>query len=83
MQLNNTKVPYCDVLEYPQNYGQRDVDAAKKRVIRTSMDGLMANCPSRPSEWEILDLAKSLATTYRILRDLPEGQVRDNYVCNM
>ena len=73
-------IPKSVVLENPDQYGEIQVDIERKKLVRATMDTLIGVIGGRPSETEILTLARSIATQYPILRDREQEGVRDNYV---
>lgn len=81
--FNTVPIPNCAILAYPNEHSEKEIDNARVRVIRLTMDSLITKCGDRPTELELIHLAKSIATQYSILRDDPGLPVRDNYVSNM
>lgn len=81
--FNTVPIPNCAILANPNEYSEKEIDNARVRVIRLTMDSLITKCGDRPTELELIHLAKSIATQYSILRDDPGLPVRDNYVSNM
>ena len=73
-------VPYSRILEDTASYSPTEISRERTVVIRVCMDSLISISKGRPSEVDILKLAKSIASKYPCLRDKPEEPLRDNYV---
>lgn len=76
------QIPYSDVLHSAGagDQSEKDIDEARRKVVRASMDSLIGVCGGRPTDLEVLQLAKGLATQYPILRDNKDSGIRDNFV---
>ncbi|XP_062590938.1 uncharacterized protein LOC134252466 [Saccostrea cucullata] len=81
--FNTVPIPNCAVLANPKEHSEKEVDNARVRIIRLTMDSLITKCADRPTELELIHLAKSIATQYSILRDDRGLPVRDNYVMHV
>ena len=73
-------IPYSPILEDYGSYSEAEISRERTTVIRVCMDNLISLSMGRPSEVEILQLAKSIASKYPCLRDKPEEPLRNNYV---
>ncbi|MGH0129551.1 UNVERIFIED_CONTAM: hypothetical protein FKN15_014667 [Acipenser sinensis] len=72
-------VSHISVLSSPEEYSQKEIDDARKRLIRICMDHLCTQSGRRPTEAELHDLARAIANKYNSLRDNPALGVRQNY----
>lgn len=68
------------MLQSPDEHTKKQTDDARRKTVRITMDCLIGVCTGRPTEVEILHLAKSLASTYPVLPDRRQELIRDNFV---
>lgn len=73
-------VPKSEILENSSQYSQQSIETERRRVVRLAMDNLIGQNGGRPSESEVQNLARMMASQYPCLRDRPLESLRDNFV---
>lgn len=78
--VHTVNIPLCGILANPTEHTEKEVDTARVKMIRLCMDSLISLCGDRPNELDIINLARSLASQYSILRDDSTKPAGNNYV---
>ena len=61
-EVRSVPIPNCPVLANCIDYSDKEIDNATIKLVRKSMDSLIAICEGRPTELKIRLLAKSICT---------------------